>query len=153
MKRKVTARKLTGKETRVHDYVYKKLNLRNVRGLVKDTTGWDTATLDSAERWYRNYLWLAYRYRLSRQAVGIERHADQYWHAHIIDTEDYAKVCQTILGKRGFLHHKPVRKSVAVSPRLRAQTEAAYRKEFPDEFMEIRVVIEFDMPCFWHLIF
>jgi hypothetical protein len=141
---------MAGRDAKVHDYIYKTMNLRNVRSLVKDTTGWDKKTLDSAEHWYRNYLWLAYRHRRSRQAVGIERNADQFWHAHILDTEDYAKVNQTILGRRGFLHHRPVRKGAAVSPRLRARTLAAYREEFPDE-VTVRMVLEFQMPCFWHL--
>jgi hypothetical protein len=149
------ATRMTANDAKVHDYIYKRLNLREVRALVKDNTGWDKKTLDDAEDWYRNYLWLAYRNRRSRQPVGIERHADHFWHAHILDTEDYAKVCQKILGRRGFLHHKPVARKAATSPRLQQQTTLAYAA-VQHEFVKPRPhhgFAPFDMPCFWHIVF
>src|SRR5579872_7076194 len=110
----------------VRNYIYKKLKLTDVRKLVRENTGWDAAQLAAAEHWYRNFLWLAYVNRASRSAIGIETHADRFWHAHILDTEDYAKVCQAILGRKGFIHHKPVGKKAATSPQLLKRTTSAY---------------------------
>jgi hypothetical protein len=149
------ATQLGARDKRIQSYIYdrKQLNLREARGVVAAKTGWDAAALDDAEHWYRNFLWLAYRTmkRDPRKVVGIRQDADEFWHAHILDTEYYSEVCEKILGKRGFLHHKPATRNTAATEKIRAASLKDYREEFPDEF-EVDIHIgPFVIPCFWHI--
>ncbi len=145
---------LSARDKRVKDYIYKGLKLTNVRAVVKEQNAdWSTEQLNDAERWYRNFLWLAYRRGTKGQILGIEKRADQFWHAHVLYTEDYAEACRKILGKRGFIHHRPPRNAKQLNERVVKASEKAYRKEFPDEFLVLISIGPFDIPCLLHIIF
>jgi hypothetical protein len=38
-------------------------------------------------------------------AIELSQKVDDFWHAHILFTEDYAAFCQAVAGR--FLHHRP----------------------------------------------
>ena len=38
-------------------------------------------------------------------AVPVDRRVDEFWHAHILFTQDYAAMCKAVAGQ--FLHHRP----------------------------------------------
>jgi len=150
---------VNGHDEAVREYVFKTLNLDEVRAVVSENNpGWDAGLLRDAETWYRNFLWVAYRMSgQPDQVVGIEPHADQFWHAHILYTQDYADTCRRILGKDGFLHHNPMRSAKGLNAKVAEDSQAAYenfRGELETESLTILIQIgPFDIPCFWNIIF
>lgn len=65
--------------------------------------GWSDSELDAAEREYRRFLALHLMYP---GADVVPCHlVDEVWHAHILDTQAYARDCDAIFGS--FLHHFP----------------------------------------------
>ncbi|WP_242539756.1 glycine-rich domain-containing protein [Trinickia mobilis] len=64
---------------------------------------WTAATLAHAEEGYRRFLKLAAKY--PRMPVVPSEAVDDFWHAHILDTQRYAADCGRIFG--GLLHHDP----------------------------------------------
>ena len=58
---------------------------------------------DLAEREYRRFLTL----KAAFPGVNLvpSKLADEFWHAHILDTAAYARDCESVFG--GFLHHFP----------------------------------------------
>jgi hypothetical protein len=59
--------------------------------------------VDVAEREYKRYIALSFAYL--GIATPISKRVDDFWHAHILFTEDYADMCEHIGGH--FLHHRP----------------------------------------------
>jgi hypothetical protein len=64
---------------------------------------WTAATLAHAEEGYRRFLKLAVKY--PQMPVVPSEAVDDFWHAHILDTQRYAADCERIFG--GVLHHDP----------------------------------------------
>ena len=59
--------------------------------------------VDAAEREYKRFLALGCAYMAN--AVPVSARVDEFWHAHILFTEDYAAMCDAVLGQ--FMHHRP----------------------------------------------
>jgi hypothetical protein len=68
-----------------------------------DEQGWTAEVCEEAEHLYRKFLALNIRYR--DRKVCPTGPIDEFWHAHILDTEAYARDCEAILGE--YLHHFP----------------------------------------------
>ena len=64
---------------------------------------WEPSTLDLAEHEYRRFLALNLMYP-DKEVVPCKL-VDALWHAHILDTEAYARDCDDLFGY--FLHHFP----------------------------------------------
>lgn len=64
---------------------------------------WTLDTLAHAEEGYRRFLKLAAKY--PQMPVVPSEAVDDFWHAHILDTQRYAADCARIFG--GVLHHDP----------------------------------------------
>lgn len=65
--------------------------------------GWSIEKCEEAEEGYRRFLALKRAY--PDRDIVPNRPVDVFWHQHILDTEKYAKDCETIFGY--FLHHYP----------------------------------------------
>lgn len=65
--------------------------------------GWTPGTVMRAERGYRQFLKLSAKYPSVAIVPGEE--VDQFWHAHILDTQRYASDCERLFGY--VLHHNP----------------------------------------------
>jgi hypothetical protein len=65
--------------------------------------GWTPETVTRAELGYRQFLKLSAKYPTVAIVPGEE--VDQFWHAHILDTQRYAPDCERIFGY--VLHHNP----------------------------------------------
>lgn len=72
------------------------------RKLVEEK-GWTPETVDEVEDLYRKYLALNLRY--PEQKICPTGPIDEFWHAHILDTEAYARDCEALFGQ--YLHHFP----------------------------------------------
>ncbi len=68
-----------------------------------DPECWTDERLAAAEETYRRFLALNLLY--PQETLAVNRVLDDYWHAHILDTEKYARDCDAIFGK--MLHHYP----------------------------------------------
>lgn len=69
----------------------------------KEGEGWSPEQVKSVERWYRRFLFLAFKY--PNVPLVVTRPIDTFWHHHIMDTRKYAADCQSVFGY--FLHHFP----------------------------------------------
>jgi len=65
--------------------------------------GWSASFCDRVETEYRRYLALNRRY--ADRAIVPSKTVDNFWHAHILDTQAYAPDCEAVFGE--FLHHYP----------------------------------------------
>ena len=65
--------------------------------------GWDLPRIDTAIEDYKRYM--AITKSLNGYQLVPNGDIDRIWHEHILDTRQYAKDCQELLG--GFLHHYP----------------------------------------------
>lgn len=52
---------------------------------------------------YRRYMALAMAY--PKKSLSISAKVDDFWHAHILFTQDYSAMCQEISG--AYVHHRP----------------------------------------------
>src|SRR5512142_1794169 len=62
-----------------------------------DPECWTDERLAAAEETYRRFLALNLLY--PQETLAVNRVLDDYWHAHILDTEKYARDCDAIFGK------------------------------------------------------
>jgi len=69
----------------------------------EDPDRWTNSRIAEAEETYRRFLVLNVLYPEARLAVNEV--LDDYWHAHILDTEKYAADCGHLFGS--LLHHYP----------------------------------------------
>jgi hypothetical protein len=81
------------------------LDLGAIIEVCKRTYGWSDDEAGEADRWYRNHLWLCYRYP-DRNVSVISRRSDLLWHQHILDTLRYREDSDRIFG--AFLNHVPL---------------------------------------------
>lgn len=65
--------------------------------------GWTPEAVTRAEHGYRQFLKLSAKYPGVAIVPGEE--VDQFWHAHILDTQRYACDCERLFGH--VLHHNP----------------------------------------------
>src|SRR5690606_21763289 len=64
---------------------------------------WTAETCDAAEDLYRKFLALNLRY--PDRKICPTGPIDDFWHAHILDTQAYERDCAALFGK--LLHHFP----------------------------------------------
>lgn len=69
----------------------------------KEGLGWTLDEASEAERWYRRFLFLNFKY--PERSIVPTSAVDKFWHFHILDTKKYAEDCERIFGY--FLHHFP----------------------------------------------
>jgi hypothetical protein len=72
-----------------------------------EVLGWDSAVVDDMEKDYIKFLALNKTLMDFDQEFKMipNRFIDEFWHAHILDTEKYAKDCQQVFGQ--YFHHYP----------------------------------------------
>ena len=88
-----------------------------------------------AMRSYRRFLELKAVHR-DEDAVLLSPSllVDSVWHAHILDTKDYARCCAALLGEEQLLHHDPDGDAdSAARARRVANTRALYKARFGEE--------------------
>lgn len=78
----------------------------NKRKMVQ-TLGWSSAVVDQMEQQYRRFLALQAALKVERNSFTIvpNRLIDEFWHQHILDTQQYIADCEAIFGE--YLHHYP----------------------------------------------
>jgi hypothetical protein len=64
--------------------------------------GWDPARADEVEERYKRFLFLTVTVS---EPIVPSTEVDEFWHAHILDTQKYQDDCQKTFGF--FLHHFP----------------------------------------------
>ncbi|MFW9928918.1 MAG: glycine-rich domain-containing protein [Candidatus Thorarchaeota archaeon] len=102
--------------------------------------GWSSDEAIEATNQYRNYLYLAKKYKDS-YTLPPSKDIDDVWHAHILHTKDYIKFCNEVFGE--YLHHTPGTGEVQDKnnnkfPNLFEQTQELYKREFGDYIYSVR---------------
>jgi hypothetical protein len=80
-----------------------KLDFAMLRRKLVEEQGWTIEACDEAEDLYRKFLALNLRY--PDQKICPNGPTDEFWHAHILDTQAYAADCELLFGR--VLHHYP----------------------------------------------
>jgi hypothetical protein len=80
-----------------------KVDFAMVRLKLVEETGWTLDACDEAESLYRKFLALNIRY--PDRKLCPNGPVDEFWHAHILDTQQYAADCAALFGQ--MLHHYP----------------------------------------------
>jgi hypothetical protein len=106
-----------------------RLDLGPVREIVIRDAGWSDERVLEAEREYKRFLFLAASE--PERPVVPSAFVDEYWHAHILDTQRYAEDCEAALGR--FLHHVPTRPD---EPALADETVNRYAEAFGADAVE-----------------
>lgn len=102
------------------------LDLSGIMARIQFEQSFDDATLERAEKEYRQYLKLNAILDLSEQLVAPPL-ADLVWHMHILHTQKYAEDCAMLFGK--MLHHDPSLFGEDYDfEALRRETQALYMK-------------------------
>lgn len=105
----------------------------------EDGDGWTRARADRVEILYRRFLTLIAKH--PDRTIVPTKEIDEFWHAHILDTEKYARDTMTVFGF--FLHHFPYFGMRGEADRMAMnkafqETLKCYRSEFgsawPDYF-------------------
>ncbi len=79
------------------------LDFSMLRRKLVEEDGWTIETCDEAEGLYRKFLALTVRFPDVKLAPSGP--VDAFWHAHILDTRQYADDCYALFGE--YLHHYP----------------------------------------------
>ncbi|MGH7764045.1 MAG: glycine-rich domain-containing protein [Candidatus Dormibacteraceae bacterium] len=107
-----------------------KVDLREVRRRAMKYEGWTTARANLGEKWYRAFLWLNHLH--AGKVYGIVGESDEFWHAHILHTEQYRADCRRLFGR--YLDHHPIdRVPASMRPGV-GHTLRWYNNEFTDGF-------------------
>lgn len=80
---------------------------------------WTLEKAAAVEREYRLFLWVSFL--TPGQSLVPTCDVDKLWHGHLLDTERYARDCQSALNR--FLHHRPLYGRPGERERLRKQYE------------------------------
>ena len=68
--------------------------------------GWIKEDANKTCEMYKNYIFLKKKYFHIKTIVPSED-IDEFWHYHILSTQDYQLFSDMIFGKENFLHHYP----------------------------------------------
>ncbi|HXO72509.1 MAG TPA: hypothetical protein VN838_26415 [Bradyrhizobium sp.] len=94
--------------------------------VIQSNETWTRQRATSALRWYKRFLFLAYKYPNRRLAVLKD--VDELWHLHILNTRQYFSDCEGLFGR--YLHHTPLSDTEGTSSDLLEETSQLYAKHF-----------------------
>lgn len=80
-----------------------KLDFTMLKSKLVSEQGWGPEICDEVEDLYRKFLALNMRY--PDQKICPTGPVDEFWHAHIVDTQAYEADCNVLFGR--LLHHYP----------------------------------------------
>jgi hypothetical protein len=99
----------SGSAEQVKHFIYTELDLGSVRRLATQTYHWDEATADTAERNYRDFLWVCWNFaRGETSMTWISLLADKMGHVHLQTPAPFVAACEQIFGKGKALIHMPL---------------------------------------------
>lgn len=82
----------------------KNINFSNILNKMVCHQGWKHHQAEAVCEQYRNFLWLHKKYG-KQYTLPPSEEIDEFWHNHILDTQQYRKDCQAIFGV--YLDHYP----------------------------------------------
>lgn len=94
--------------------------------VIQSNETWTRQRATLALRWYKRFLFLAYKYPNKRLAVLKD--VDELWHLHILNTKQYFCDCEGLFGE--YLHHTPLLDTEGASGDLVEKTNQLYAEHF-----------------------
>jgi hypothetical protein len=85
-------------------YCIQQLDFTNIINKLINHMGWSKKHTIEASKMYRNFLFLQRKYG-HLYTLPPSEDIDEFWHMHILDTEQYRKDCEAIFGR--YLDHYP----------------------------------------------
>ena len=116
------------------------IDFTNVIDRIVTTKKWKKEDVLKIETLYKNFLFLYKKY--PDKTFPPSEEIDEFWHNHILNTEQYIKDCDHIFGK--YLHHDPnivvdgKRANNADMQKQFEVTQALYCKEFGTYIYDVR---------------
>lgn len=101
---------------------------------------WQPELAVMCEKLYKRFLWLLVKY--SDKHLVPTRDIDEFWHNHILHTQNYTNDCLALLGR--YIHHSPVDEEVnniEEGQRLVANfklTQIFYKQEFGESLQVLQ---------------
>lgn len=108
------------------------LEFSDIKGRLKSEKGWSDRKVSLAEKWYKRFLQLAFKYP-DMTLVPAEE-VDEFFHAHVLDTKRYREESQEIFGR--FLDHTPTYGKVDLEQAY-SDTNKMYLKEFGEDCTKV----------------
>ena len=110
-----------------------------IQTMVRDE-GWEYECALAVSKLYRNFLYLALKYHDQYPELPPSLEIYEFWHNHILDTQQYTKDCHAIFGR--YLHHYPYqvvdgKMSAADAHRAFEQLQTLHLQEFGEYIYEI----------------
>ncbi len=102
---------------------------------------WKKKQAIAASHQYRNYLFLKMKYG-ANHVLPPSYDMDEFWHAHILHTQEYCDFCDQVFG--GYLHHHPHHgkdysiTDAELEQAFENQTQKLYRLEFGEDIIAIK---------------
>lgn len=121
------------------DYIFA-IDFTNIINTLVNRQGWKREHAVSVSKLYRRYLFLCRKYGTTHKLPPTEE-IDEFWHHHILDTQQYHQDCQAIFGK--YFHHYPyfgvdVHSTKADLNRAFAVMLQLYEQEFGEPLVVVR---------------
>lgn len=85
-------------------YIYS-IDFSKIITKLVDHHGWLKEDAINIAQLYRNFLFLNKKYRHEFGQLPPSEEIDEFWHQHILDTENYHRSCKAIFGD--YFHHYP----------------------------------------------
>jgi hypothetical protein len=100
---------MSDRARQVKHFIYDELDLSEVRQLAQETYDWDDATVDTAERRYRDFLWVCFNFAVGDTTMTwISLLADKMGHTHLQHPKAFVAACARIFGEGRALIHAPL---------------------------------------------
>ena len=101
--------------------------------------GWSRQNAEEICKLYKNYLFLSAKY--PEKKLPPSEDVDEFWHAHILDTQKYHGDCEKIFGY--YLHHYPYfgidgHSTMADNNNEFSAMQSIYFSEFGEYIYEVR---------------
>jgi len=99
----------SGSARQVKHFIYDELDLSEVCRLAKETYDWTDATVEIAERNYRDFLWVCFNFAVGDTTMTwVSLLADKMGHTHLQDPKAFVAACERIFGEGRALIHMPL---------------------------------------------
>ena len=119
------------------------IDFSNVINKMHAKDKWKKKDLEKICHYYRNFLFLKKKYQQEGNPLPPSEEIDEFWHNHILDTQQYHKDCEVIFGN--YLHHYPYFGIDGKSTEADAQKafdamQQLYEKEFGEKIYRVRAL-------------
>ena len=129
-------------------FIINQIDFNHVIHKMAEKSMWSLKSAKAASEQYKRFLFLQYQYG-KHYSLAPSQEMDEFWHQHILFTQQYQNDCQRIFGH--YFHHSPTLKSASSTVHATMHknfetTQVLYYREFGEYINEIRWLMR--LHCF-----